>query len=479
MTSLLKFVAYHSRLIIGILALSTMCNCDKDFNLTFYNESKTWSEAKDFCFMNGGILETDQIIIRNYTKEHVKIWLGAYSMITPWAGVFGCYFWNVDDRNDSIEFDLQNKEECQIRCPQSHYEFFVFKEKTCYCFNSDKLPKDDISQKKWSNSETDYVFIYRQNIEPDRDASDTNNCMTVECKDRDRILTPENCNSTYKALCENLKRRSTTSINFYNATKFCENEDSFVRWDPSISCNNSEEKFDQKHWTSITRSQQMFRLTAYDGNKKLKPLQCKGSETSEGLDMFVEPSFVDCAELRSFYCRFGSPNVSPGNNVTMDLPDTDSITSYMITGVIIGIIPSIIAVGVVICVVIVVRRRRSAKRKSDLKKDAHKPNATEEIGHVNNQNRYSYSEIKMEDINQNDNMDSGDEYTTGPSGVYDHLNENKDRKIKTENPHAIYDHSIGDNTEPDYDSTKHIVPANPDYQEIRLRSEGENHTEKL
>ncbi|CAC5415267.1 unnamed protein product [Mytilus coruscus] len=236
MTLLLKLVADHSRLIIGILAISTICNCEKDLNLTFYNESKTWSDAKDICFMNGGILETDETIIRNDLKEHVKIWLGAYSMITPWAGVFGCYFWNADDRIESIEFDLQNKEECQIRCPLSKYEFFC--------------------------------------------------------------------------LQENLKRR--TNINFYNATKFCENEDSFVRWFPSISCHNSEEMFYQKHWTSITRLQQMFRLTAYDENIKLEPLKCKASETCEDLFMFVEPSFVNCVELRSFYCRSGLSSTVDG-----------------------------------------------------------------------------------------------------------------------------------------------------------------------
>ncbi|CAC5406130.1 unnamed protein product [Mytilus coruscus] len=438
--------------------------------------------------MNGGILEADDAVIRNYTKEHVKIWLGAYSIITPWAGVFGCYFWNADDRNKSIEFDLQNKEECQIRCPQSKYEFFVFKEKTCYCLNSEKLPHDDhndTSSTKCSDStETDYVFIYKQNIGPtiDRDWTDTYNCITVECKNVDRIFTAENCDSMYNALCENTKNRS--AINFYNATKFCENEDSFLRWDPSLLCSNSEESFDSKHWTSIKRSQQMFRLTAYDENVSLMPSQCKGIETSEDRNKFVEPSFVSCNELRTFYCRYGSrplinsaSNESPGHNVTMELPDNGHVTRYIIPGAIAGTTLLAIVVGVVIFVF----RRRSAKRTSNLKHYAHRPIDTEEIGHVNSQNRYSYSEIKMEDSNQHDNMndDGDDQYTTGPSNVYDHLNENKDRKIKTEKSHAIYDHSIGDTAEPDYDSAKHVVPTNPEYQEVRIGSEKESLKEKL
>ncbi|VDI11052.1 Hypothetical predicted protein, partial [Mytilus galloprovincialis] len=265
MTLLLKFVAEYSRL-IGILALSAICNCNKDFNLTFYNESKTWSDAKDFCFVNGGILEADEITIRNYTKERVKIWLGAYSIITPWAGVFGCYFWNTDDTIESIELDLNYKEECQIRCPLTKYEFFAFKEKTCYCFNNEKLPHDDIFPNKCSEStETDYVFIYKQNIDPNKDGTDTDNCMVVDCRaesdTKTRIFTPKNCGSKYKALCENMKKRPY--ITFYNSTKFCKNEGSFVEWDPSLSCKNSEENFDSKHWTSITRSTQSIHLTAY------------------------------------------------------------------------------------------------------------------------------------------------------------------------------------------------------------------------
>ncbi|XP_076083346.1 uncharacterized protein LOC143054275 isoform X4 [Mytilus galloprovincialis] len=201
MTLLLKFVAEYSRLIIGILALSAICNCDKDFNLTFHNESKTWSEVKDFCFVNGGILEADETVIRNHKKEQVKIWLGAYSLITPWAGGFG------------------------------------------------------------------------------------------------------------------------------------------------------------------------------------------------------------------------------------------AIAGTTLLAIVVGLM------------IFVFRR----------------------------------SEVKVEGSNQHDNMnDEGDDqYTTGPSDVYDHLNEKKNKKMKTENSHAIYDHSIGDNAESDYDITKHVVPTNPEYQEVRIGSEQGSQREKL
>ncbi|CAG2237014.1 unnamed protein product [Mytilus edulis] len=319
-----------------------------DFNLTFYNESKTWSDSKDFCFVNGGILEANETIIRNYhdyTKDNVKLWLGAYSLITPWAGVF-------------------------------------------------------------------------ENLEPDSEIDlDTYNCIAVEYNTENRF-----------------------TINAFNATKFCEDEGSFVTWDPSLSCTNPEESFDKKHWTSIKRSIQLFLLTASDENLALKPLQCIGLDTYGDLYTSVESASVNCTELRPFYCRYGShplinseSNESPGHDVSMELPDNSHNTRYLIPGAIAGTTLLAIIVGVVIFV-------------------------------------FRRSEVKVEDSNQHVNMiDNGDDqYTTGTSDVYDHLNENKNRKIKTENPHAIYDHAIGDNAESDYDSTKHVVPTNLDYQEVQL-----------
>ncbi|CAC5406129.1 unnamed protein product [Mytilus coruscus] len=267
---------------------------------------------------------------------------------------------------------------------------------------------------------------------------------------------------------------------------------SFIQWDPSTSCID----FDQleEHWTGIMRSREMLTSTAPGEDDTWKPLQCKikEGETSEDL-MLVKHSSNHCSDLRSFYCSNGSkPQKSKTtimeaqeNNVTMSVEfDLNSRsphnTSNMITGVIVGTVLSIIAIGVVIFEVIVVRRRRSAMRNPIPKQDVHEPNDTEKIEHLENKNGYAYSEIEMEATNKKDHMDNGDnEYTTGTSDVYYHLNEHKNRKIQTENPHAIYDHAIGDNAEPDYDSTKHVVPTNPEYQEVRICSEVESYREKL
>ncbi|XP_063406110.1 uncharacterized protein LOC134690066 [Mytilus trossulus] len=251
-----------------------------------------------------------------------------------------------------------------------------------------------------------------------------------------------------------------------------------------------------------------------DENGEWNVLKCTEGETSEER-LLVKSSSFECSDLVSLYCRNGSSaqksittmksqksnfttpmkpdQITPpiGSSPQRTLTTVKTLESNFTTpmkpdqitppiGVIVGIVSSIIVIGVVIFVVIVCRRRRSAKRKLVLKEDAHGQNDTEKTEHLENKNNYAYSEIEMEATNKKDHMDNGDnEYTTGPSDVYDHLNEKRNRKVQTENPHAIYDHAIGDNAEPDYDSTKHVVPTNPDYQEVTIRSEDESYREKL
>ncbi|OPL33063.1 hypothetical protein AM593_06802, partial [Mytilus galloprovincialis] len=358
----------------------------------------------------------------------------------------------------------------------------------------------------------DYDDFCQEVENPDsdkRDSTDTKMCMALHCRnsghprffnDPQQSLRAQNqIRQLIKSIFSiDIRRCEAKNIDLEeedeDATQLCPGIGNFIQWDPSTSCIN----FDQlkENWTGIMRSREMLEtsIAPDDEDDKWKPLQCKikNGETSEDL-MLVKSSSNNCNDLMSFYCKNGSePQKSKTtimeeqeNNVTMSFEfdvNTRSLhnTSNMMTGVIVGTVSSIIAIGVVIVAVIVCRRRRSAKRKPVLKQDAHGQNDKEKNEHLENKNGYAYSEIEMEATNKKDYMDNGDnEYTTGTSDVYDHLNDNKNRKIKTENPHAIYDHAIGDNAEPDYDSTKHVVPTNPDYQEVRIRSEEESHREKL
>ncbi|CAG2199239.1 ENDOU [Mytilus edulis] len=297
----------------------------------------------------------------------------------------------------------------------------------------------------------------------------------LECQCNPDCKHKDDCCDDYDDFCPEEAKNIDSVEEDEDATQFCPGIDSFIQWDPSTSCINFNQL--KENWTGIMRSREMLETSTApdDEDDKWKPLQCKikNGETSEDL-MLVKSSSNNCNDLMSFYCKNGSePQKSKTtimeeqeNNVTMSFEfdvNTRSLhnTSNMMTGVIFGTVSSIIAIGVVIVVVVVCRRRRKNE-------------------HLENKNGYAYSEIEMEATNKNDHMDNGDnEYTTGTSDVYDHLNENKNRKTKTENPHAIYDHAIGDNAEPDYDSTKHVVPTNPDYQEVRIRSEEESHREKL
>ncbi|XP_071143399.1 uncharacterized protein [Mytilus edulis] len=413
----------------------------------------------------------------------------------------------------------------------------------CSCLNADELPPnddDDESHKKCLSScptcSEDYAFIYKFSVIEScvgRCGQKYDSSLPCQCNTACTNPTYNNCCGDYNAFCliescagrctqpydrdlecqcntpckDNLDccddyddfcQEEAKNIDLEeedeDATQLCPGIGNFIQWDPSTSCIN----FDQlkENWTGIMRSREMLEtsIAPDDEDDKWKPLQCKikNGETSEDL-MLVKSSSNNCNDLVSFYCKNGSePQKSKTtimeeqeNNVTMSFEfdvNTRSLhnTSNMMTGVIVGTVSSIIAIGVVIVAVIVCRRRRSAKRKPVFKQDAHGQNDKEKNEHLENKNGYAYSEIEMEATNKKDYIDNGDnEYTTGTSDVYDHLNENKNRKTKTENPHAIYDHAIGDNAEPDYDSTKHVVPTNPDYQEVQIRSEEESHRVKL
>ena len=64
-----------------------------DLNITFIEMELLWSNAKDYCFIHGGILESDPVELTQRYNGHEDYWTGIYSNTgwTEWAVVWGKY----------------------------------------------------------------------------------------------------------------------------------------------------------------------------------------------------------------------------------------------------------------------------------------------------------------------------------------------------------------------------------------------------
>jgi len=51
----------------------------------------TWYNASSYCFENGGILESNETIIKEYSLNLTSqdVWTGSYNIFTKWYGIWG------------------------------------------------------------------------------------------------------------------------------------------------------------------------------------------------------------------------------------------------------------------------------------------------------------------------------------------------------------------------------------------------------
>ena len=51
----------------------------------------TWYNASSYCFDNGGILESNETIIKEYSLNITNkgVWTGSYNILTEWYGIWG------------------------------------------------------------------------------------------------------------------------------------------------------------------------------------------------------------------------------------------------------------------------------------------------------------------------------------------------------------------------------------------------------
>ena len=51
----------------------------------------TWYNASSYCFDNGGILESNETIIKEYSLNITSkdVWTGSYNILSKWYGIWG------------------------------------------------------------------------------------------------------------------------------------------------------------------------------------------------------------------------------------------------------------------------------------------------------------------------------------------------------------------------------------------------------
>jgi hypothetical protein len=51
----------------------------------------TWYNASSYCFDNGGILESNETIIKEYSLNIMmnEVWAGSYYILSKWYGIWG------------------------------------------------------------------------------------------------------------------------------------------------------------------------------------------------------------------------------------------------------------------------------------------------------------------------------------------------------------------------------------------------------
>lgn len=68
-------------------------------NVTFYNITKSWKDAVNFCLRNGGVLESNVTLLNEEitdlqeedTMNIVDVWFGKYELLTNWTYIRGLY----------------------------------------------------------------------------------------------------------------------------------------------------------------------------------------------------------------------------------------------------------------------------------------------------------------------------------------------------------------------------------------------------
>ncbi|XP_076084814.1 uncharacterized protein LOC143055540 isoform X2 [Mytilus galloprovincialis] len=304
-------------------------------SISYYDTKLTWIEARDFCFNQSGILESNHTeitaLLGNKTED---VWTGTYTTWSEWAAIWDC---NVHPATVSAVFKDGDYSECQRFCQAT--EYFGYNGSFCYCMDKPRVSTLFTFCKSFPK---EFIKVYKQNITGVKapllyTPVEELRCMSAQCQDGDILLRSENCRYLYEGICDFGISAGTYTMQT-DAANLCNNSGSFLKWYDKSFCSTGKKN---QLWTSATRDTYTKDLLESDKGLSFNPLLCQYMDMNNSLVRSDK-----CIDTRTFMCRFEKIEVTtvPIVNKTQTTRDTDTTGTIMLMFILIGSLSLVVLV---------------------------------------------------------------------------------------------------------------------------------------
>ncbi|CAG2189287.1 unnamed protein product [Mytilus edulis] len=341
-------------------------------SISYYDTKLTWIEARDFCFNQSGILESNHTeitaLLGNKTED---VWTGTYTTWSEWAAIWDC---NVHPATVSAVFKDGDYSECQRFCQAT--EYFGYNGSFCYCMDKPRVSTLFTFCKSFPK---EFIKVYKQNITgvkapllytPEEELR----CMSAQCQDGDILLRSENCRYLYEGICDFGISAGTYTMQT-DAANLCNNSGSFLKWYSKSFCSSGKKN---QLWTSATRDTYTRVLSESDNGLSFNPLLCQYMDMDNSLVRSGK-----CIDTRTFMCRFEKIEVTtvPIVNKTQTSRDTDTTGTIMLMFILIGSLSLVVLVILAIFLYKFSKSNKKSKVGVDFNEDSNENNSVNGTKH--------------------------------------------------------------------------------------------------